>query len=461
MTFNLRVAMGLAGTAGALALAVTLSQTPQPASAFSLLGHSLGLDQRDFAVFNNFSGVAANDNTVEHPAFPGSTGATLAIRKAHAEWASLPRAGSGHGDGLASNAVLGDGGANFDQIFVGEADSPGPLGGNRHGALTGGSCAGGVLAFTVFSPSGGGGGWRTSYCDSGWVWSDGPGLPAPGQIDLQAVATREIGFALGLGHSNAGGVPTMSPSAPANLTLLRSIAPDDIAGLQAIYGMASPTKPRITGAEQGAATGTSLTLSGAGFHPTSNEIWITPSVGGAAPVKLVGVPSSAGGTTIVLVVPSDVASGDVLVHTPGSGGDSLSNAWPFRAGAAQDAIVTVGDGLGGTSGEVPQLTAAGDLSPGSATGFTVDVQLAGPSLPGILFLGSASAGLPFKGGVFQPVPILAELAFVTGLAGDLHLAASFDGTVPAGLLIVAQAWFADPSGPAGATSTNGISLLVP
>lgn len=460
MIRTLRFALGLAGTGSALALAFMLSQPAQPGGAFTLLGHSLGIDQRDFRVLNNFSDIAANDNTVEHPAFPGSTGATLAIRKAHAEWGSSPRDGSGHGDGLADNPVLGDGGANFDQLFLGETATFGPIGDNIHGALTGGACTGGVIAFTQFSPSGGSNGWRISYCDGGWVWSDGPGLPLPGQIDLQAVATREIGFTLGLGTSSAGGSPTMAPAALGDATAARSIEADDIAGLQAIYGVASLTKPRIDALQGGNSVGELLTISGSNFHPTSNELWITPS-GSSTPLILGGVPSGAAGTLIVVGLPGGVTSGDLLVHVPGSGGSSLSNVWSFELGAAQEAILTVGNGLGGSSGEVPQLTAAGDLTPGSANGFVVDVQLAGPALPGILFLGSGIGGVPFKGGVFQPLPILAELSFVTDAAGKLHLATSFDAGVPSGLLIVVQAWFADPGGPAGVTGTNGLSLLVP
>jgi hypothetical protein len=461
MARNLHLVLGVLGTSTAVALIATLSLPPRDTSAFSLLGHSLGIDQRDFRVFNNFADAAANDNTVEHPAFPGSTGAVLAIRKAHAEWGSVPRNGNGHGDGLASNPVLGNGGANLDQMFLGEASTPGNSGDNTHHSLTRAACDGAVIAFVQFGLGGGSNGWRITYCDGSWVWSDGPGYPGPGQLDLQAIATREIGFALGLGHSSAGGFPTMAAAAFGDPTNARSIEVDDIAGLQAIYGAASATKPRIDAVSDGAAPGQLMTISGSGFHPTDNEIWVTPEDASGLPVVLGGVRSSAGGTTIVVAVPSNVASGDLMVHVPGSGGDSLSNAWSFSLDAAQDAILTVGDGLGGTSGEVPQLTAAGDLTPGSTTGFSVDVQLAAASVPGILFLGSGIGGLPFKGGFFQPVPILAELPFATDAAGNLHLSTAFDAGVPSGLLIVSQAWFADVTGPVGVTGTNGLALLVP
>src|SRR5262245_40771083 len=97
-----------AGLAAALSLTAALG-APTRTAAFSTSGESLGLDQRGFVVFNNFTDPIANDNTVPHPNFPGHTGAVMAIWKAHCEWGSLPRAGNGLGDGLASNANIGDG----------------------------------------------------------------------------------------------------------------------------------------------------------------------------------------------------------------------------------------------------------------------------------------------------------------------------------------------------------------
>ena len=44
---------------------------PGQTRAFSTIGGSLGLPQRDFRMFNNFTNNAANNNTTEHPSFPG------------------------------------------------------------------------------------------------------------------------------------------------------------------------------------------------------------------------------------------------------------------------------------------------------------------------------------------------------------------------------------------------------
>ena len=457
---RMRSLLAAVGLAVSMAAIVTFVADPTPGAAFTLLGHALGTDQRDFRVHDAFADAAAHDNTIEHPAFPGSTGAVLAIRKAHAEWGSGPWMGDGLGDGVASNPVLGSGGANLDQHFAGLTPSPGPVGDNVHTPVSGGPCAGGLIAFTQFSPLGGGGGWTITYCDGSWVWSDGPGEPAAGQLDLQAIATREIGFTLGLGTSSVAG-STMSPVASGSATSLRSIAADDIAGLMAIYGAAAVTKPVITGLSGSDAIGGALVIEGEHFAPTGNEVWLPSPGTSGAPVVLGGVPSSAGGTRITVALPLGIDVGDLMVKVPGVGGASLSNAWPLLPDSPPGAFRLTGPGLAGAGGEVPQLSGSGDLSPGSASGFVIDLDLAAASTFGVLFVGAGEGGLPFKGGVFDPLPVLLELPFTSDADGRLHLAAAFPASTPGGVELVAQAWLADAGGPHGASASNGLGLALP
>jgi hypothetical protein len=456
----LRQILAALALVGAVALVVSPVRHPVDTGAFSLLGHALGTAERDVRVLNTFVDAAANDNANEHPAFPGSTGAVLAIRKAHAEWGSGPWMGHGLGDGMASNPNLGDGGANLDQHFQGEAVGPLPLGSNVHQAMTGGPCAGAVIAFTQFSPGGGSGGWTITYCDGTFVWSDGPGEPGLGQIDLQAIATREIGFTLGLGHSSVSG-STMFPSVVGSVTNARSIEADDIAGLQAIYGKVASGKPRITDVSGSDAPGGALVIDGEDFDPFSNEIWLPSPGGSGAPVVLGGVPSTTGGTRITVTLPTGIDVGDLMVKVPGVGGARLSNAWPLEPSSPPGSFGLTGPGLGGASGEVPQLTGSGDLSPGSGSGFALELDLAAPGVFGVLFVGAGEGDIPFKGGVFDPVPILLELPFTTSAGGTLSLASAFPASTPGGLELVTQIWLADPTGPKGATASNGLSLRLP
>ncbi|HEX5009795.1 MAG TPA: IPT/TIG domain-containing protein, partial [Planctomycetota bacterium] len=359
--------LAAAGLAGSVALVASLSQPVQTA-AFSTIGGSLGTLQRDFRVFNNFTDATANNNTTPQTAFPGQLGAVMAIWKGHVEWASEPYAGTGAWDGASSNPVLGSGGANFDNTFQGTATTSGGTNDNVHSELAGSS--GGVLAFTETPISTG---WRIFYYSS-WTWQDGPGSVSSG-IDLQGVACHEIGHTLGLGHSSVGGA-TMFASISGTGTGQRSIEADDIAGIQSIYGVKSATKPHIGSLGGSKDIGGNLIINGSNFTATDNEVWFTKASGDGVPVKVLAVPSTAGGTVINVTVPAGIMDGDVLVKALGTGGASLSNAWPMDIGApAGDPPVAVSiNPTSGPAGGFTPVTITG-------TGFTGVTQVTFDGVP--------------------------------------------------------------------------------
>ena len=134
-----------------------------------------------------------------------------------------------------------------------------------------------------------------------------------------------------------------------------------------------------------------------------------------------------------------------------------SDTWALLAG---DAFSSVGSGLGGALG-VPVLSGAGDLAPGGAPGFTLDV---GPTTPGnlvALFVGATVGALPFKGGTFYPAPILLQLALAADGAGHLALGGTIPVATPPGTSFVLQAWMADATAPQGAAASNGLVAQVP
>ena len=287
----MRTRSALVALAGISALAFV---RPPAAPAYSLVGDALGLHQRDVRVFDNFTDVSANDNTTPHPSFPGYTGAELALWKASVEWGSELH-GDGQGDPHQPGG-LGSGGANFDPSWQGNADDADTKDGNVHSAVSGAD--GGLLAYCETPIADG---WRIRYYET-WTWDDGPGTSVVGS-DLQGVATHEYGHALGLGHSGASGA-TMSATVAGNGVAQRSIEADDRAGLQAIYGVASAIKPRITGIT---IQGSALEIQGENFSATSSSITrparVVPEVFTAI-TRVPEVPAGAAAWTRAVVTPA-------------------------------------------------------------------------------------------------------------------------------------------------------------
>lgn len=290
---------------------------PAKSDAYTLLGGALNTTQRDFRIFDNFTDAVSNDNVTPDANFPGYTGVELAIWKACTEWGSQLHAGSGNGDAH-QNGGLGSGGANFDAVMQGNATSQGGTNSNQFSELAGSD--GGTLAFCESPISDG---WRIRFYST-WTWNDGPGTSITG-IDIQGVATHEYGHALGLDHTNING-STMLPGVFGNGVNSRSIGPDDIDGVQAIYGVVSATKPRINGIS---FSGGLLTLHGFNFDLVSNDVWFTPNTPGGSdvPVQVTGLPSN--GSQITLAIPGTAGSGDVFVKLAGTQGVTLSNGWPI------------------------------------------------------------------------------------------------------------------------------------
>jgi len=294
----------------------------RPLEAFSKIGGNLGEGQRDVRVFDNFLDLTANDNPNSPPQFPGWTGVELAVWKGIVEWGSGPH-GDGTGDPVGGNQ-LGSGGANFDAMWSGNANGIGSTNNNIVSSLA--NCGGGgTLAFTETPISDG---WRIRFCDE-WIWDDGPSTIGS-RWDIQGVMTHEYGHAIGLGHSAVSSA-TMAPSGSPGQTSIRSIEADDTAGVQCVYGLASLTKPIIVATVADVGTNT-LTIFGSNFGPTGNEVWFTNATvtaTGIDPiVRVLGVASSNGETLITVSIPADASPGDVMINAPGTGGNTLSNAFP-------------------------------------------------------------------------------------------------------------------------------------
>jgi hypothetical protein len=434
----------------ALALgAASLVVWPARSGAFTVIGHTLGLDQRDVRVFNNFADPESNDNTTPHPSWPGFTGAPMAIWKATVEWQSLLH-GDGEGD-PSQPGDLGSGGANFDPSWQGNAPGVGGSTENVVSAIS--NCGGGVTAFTEV----GAGGWRIRLCDD-LLWDDGPGVVlAPGAVDIQGIITHEYGHALGLGHTNIGG-STMFPSVSGGGVSIRSIAADDKAGVQFLYGAASPSKPRI---DYVLVSGAAIDLVGSGFAPFGNSVWFTQAGVNPTgnPIQVGALTSTAGGTRIHAPLPASAGPGDVLVAVPGGSGASLSHAFPFDPSLCGDPTVYCTPKTN-SLGCASAIGSSGTPSASAGSGFVVSAMNVLNQVFGILFYskdGPASA--PFQGGFLcvggplvrtpiqssggSPQPA-SDCSGSFALDFNAWIASGQDPALVAGSAVWAQHWSRDP-----------------
>ncbi len=289
-------------------------------NAYKLMGGSLSLGYRDFRIYNNFGDYSANDNKTPHRNYPGAIGAVMAGWKAAMEW------GSGHyvdGSGDPTQYYIGDGGANFEFIFMGTISSySNPRPGDN--VIFAGRLQRGVLGVCVSYVGHNPPGWYIALNDYYYTWDDGPGYH--NLWDIQGIVTHELGHALRLGHTSVRNA-TMYAYAHGNGIADRSIESDDSAGVQAIYGAKSYAKPEITSLGGSMKPGLMLEINGKNFS-RFNEVWFT-SGGSRNPVTAVMVPSLNNGTRIVIKVPSGAKPGNVAVKIPGNSHSCLSNVWAF------------------------------------------------------------------------------------------------------------------------------------
>ncbi len=428
--------------------------------AFTTLGGSLDLGERDVRIFNNFADPEANDNQTPHPSWPGYVGAPMAVWKAVAEWGSKL-----HGDGAGDpTQTIGSGGANFDVTWQGNAPNAGP---NTVSATT--NCGAGVLSiFEVLAD-----GWRIRLCEDG-LWDDGPGTNIVG-TDIQGVVAHEYGHALGLGHSNVGGA-TMFPSLSGNGVFARSIEADDIAGVQFIYGVASASKPFI---DYVLATGTSVAIVGGNFDFSGNEVWFTQANLNSTgdPIKVTGLISGAGGTLIQLNLPASAGPGDILVKTPSSLASALSNAFPFDPSICSEPVVYCTAKVN-SLGCASAIGSIGAPSASAGSGFVVTATNVLNNVTGVLFYGkSGPAATPFQDGFLcaqSPVirtlgqnsggdpPPIANCSGTFGLDFNAWIAGGSDPSLIPGQEVWAQYWSRDPllPPPNNTTLSNALAFVV-
>jgi len=146
-----------------------------------------------------------------------------------------------------------------------------------------------------------------------------------------------------------------------------------------------------------------------------------------------------------------------LPTTPGAFDTTFNGGTDAFLAAIDDQIQGLGFELPGAAG-APLMAMDGSLAPGSL--FEYVVRNAHPNSLGALFLGTSAGFSPLRGGILVPVPSL-TFWFTTSPQGAFFLPGTWPPALPGGLVLYLQTWILDPTGPAGASATQGLSLTVP
>lgn len=159
----------------------------------------------------------------------------------------------------------------------------------------------------------------------------------------------------------------MAPGISGTGVAARSISSDDIAGVQAVYGVKSAAKPAIFSISGDFDIGQTLMITGENYSASGNEVWFSRVNSNGVAVKVTNVFSTGGGTQISVTVPAGIEDGDIVVKNSGGGHTAFSDVWPLD--------------IGPVAGDPPNLTSISP-STGPAGGFTT-VSLTGTGFSGV------------------------------------------------------------------------------
>ena len=162
-------------------------------------------------------------------------------------------------------------------------------------------------------------------------------------------------------------------------------------------------------------------------------------------------------SSLTVTTPAGLGTVDVVV-TNSQGSDTIVDGFDYNSGGS---FVNLGpSGIPGTFGE-PAFSGSGDLTPGSAAGFTLTCTDAQPFALGFAFIGFSSTPQPFFGGTFYPTFPVNQKIFPFNGAGVFTATTSLDGSFPGGTEIVIQWFFEDFAAVQGVSGSNGLQLNVP
>jgi len=228
--------------------------------------------------------------------------------------------------------------------------------------------------------------------------------PCSGGHYIEDVATHELGHALGLLHSTVGDA-TMYPSVSQCSQELRSLAPDDIAGAQSLYGSqrtTTNTAPTVTintpSNNASVAQGSAIAFSGSGSDAEDGNV--TSSLTWRSNVS--GQIGTGGSFSAVL------PSGTHVITATGTDSKGLSSS--------RSVTITVA-GAPPPSNTAPNVTLS---SPSAGGSFTDSNQIAFVASANDVEDGNLTAGIVWRSNV----------------SGQIGTGGSFSRTLPAGTHVI-------------------------
>jgi hypothetical protein len=260
---------------------------------------------------------------------------------------------------------------------------------------------------------------------------------------------------------------------------LRSLDPDDIAGVQAVYGPRdTAVKPEILGLS---GPGPTITITGVNFAPTDNEVWFTQAdpATTSAPVAVTGLLSN--GTSIMVTVPSGVGPGDIQVKKGGvNDGKGLSNAFgiaPLLPG--QCLVVNYCTAGLSSSFCTPTITWTGNPSASAGSGFTLTCEGLNGQRTSLIYYGTNGRQSTAWGPLSPSFMCVAAPRQRTPSANSGGTNGSCDGTISldwnlyiathptalgvpftAGDIVDAQCWYRDPLAPKTTNLSDAVEFTV-
>jgi hypothetical protein len=135
----------------------------------------------------------------------------------------------------------------------------------------------------------------------------------------------------------------------------------------------------------------------------------------------------------------------------------VSDPTPFSTGG-QGTWTSVGAGLAGLTG-IPALNGTGTQQP--ATAAQIDLTLAMPSSPAVLFVSFGTFPTPFKGGVLFTVPLQLSMPFTTDAGGAVSLPFSWPVGLPSAFSMYYQYAVQDAGAVQGVALSNALRSTTP